>query len=277
MAVMTYRDADVPRRSRRALEALALLSKKWHPAVVATLHHHGPLGFNDLLELLPDVSSKVLTETLDALQDADLIERRVVNESPLRVEYDLTEAGRDIESVFDALGEWGERHLDTTTATIAVADPDRRITGMYRQWLVDRYSVLRAHDAEELDARLDDRVDVLFLDEGLHGTDPYAVVADCRSDCRVVLLVDDRPDFDLLDVACDDVLRKPIVRSSALETIADQLSRRDEPTERRDLASLAVRQSLFETAYPPERLESDDAFQRLSDRRADLAARVEDE
>jgi DNA-binding HxlR family transcriptional regulator len=273
---MTYRDADVPPRSRRALEALALLSKKWHPAVVVTLQHHGPLGFNELLELLPDVSSKVLTGTLDALQEADLVERRVLKQSPLRVEYDLTEAGGDLAPVFDALGEWGKRHLDRTTATILLADPDRRITGMYRQWLIDRYTILRAHDADELDAHLDDGIDVLLLDEGLPGTDPQAVVADCRADCRVVLLVDDRPEFDLLDVACDDVLRKPIVRSSAVETTAEQLSRQEEPADRRDLASLAARQSLFETVYPPERLESEAAFQRLRERRADLAARVED-
>jgi DNA-binding HxlR family transcriptional regulator len=274
---MTYRDADVPPRSRRALETLALLSKKWHPAVVVTVQHHGPLGFNDLLELLPDVSGKVLTGTLDELQDADLIERRVVNESPLRVEYDLTEAGRDIESVLDALGEWGERHLDTTTATILLADPDRRITGMYRQWLVDQYTVLRAHDADELDTHLDDDIDVVLLDGGLHGTDPEAVVADCRADCRVVLLVDARPDFDLLEVACDDLLPKPIVRSSVVGTITEQLSRQGEPVEQRDLASLAVRQSLFETVYAPERLEANDTFQRLRDRRAKLLEHIENE
>lgn len=273
---MTDQDANLPARSRRALEVLAVFSRKWHPAVVVTLHHHGPLGFNDLLELLPDISSKVLTDTLEALQDADLIERQVVNESPLRVKYNLTEAGRDIEPAFDALGEWGERHLETTTATVLLADPDRRITGMYRQWLVDQYTVLRAHNTDELDTRLDG-VDVLFLDEGFHGTDPLSFLADCREDHRVVLLVGDRPGFDLLEVACDDFLRKPIVRSSATETIAEQLCRQGESVDRRELASLTARQSLFETVYAPERLEANDDFRGLCNRRAELAAHVGDE
>jgi len=274
---MTYQDADLPPQSRRALEALALLSKKWHPAVIVTLHHHGPLGFNDLLKALPDVSSKVLTDTLEGLQGTDLIERQVVKESPLRVEYDLSEAGCDIEPVFDALGEWGERHLEKTTATVLLADPDRRITGMYRQWLVDRYNVLRAHDADELDTRLDDSVDVLFLDEGFQGMEPESFVADCREYCRVVLLVDDRPEFDLLDVPCDELLRKPLVRSSAIETISEQFTRMGEPDERRELASLTARQSLFETVYAPERLEVEDNFEWLCERQTELAARVVEE
>jgi len=274
---MTYRDADVPPRSRRALEALELLSKKWHPAVIVTLQHHGSLGFSDLLELLPDISSKVLTDTLEELQDTDLVERRVLNESPLRVEYDLTEAGQDIEIVFEALEEWGERHLETTLATILLADPDRRITEMYRQWLVDQYTILRGHNAAEVRARLDDDVDVLMLDDGLHGTDSQTIVENYREHCRTILLVDDRPDFTVLDIPCDDVLRKPVVRSSAVEKIDEQLSRRDESEDRRDLASLIARQKLFETAYAPERLDSDDAFRDLCNRRATLATRLGDE
>jgi len=268
---MSYRGADIPVESRRALDALELLSKKWHPIVVAVLQHRGPLGFNDLLEEIPDVSGKVLSGTLEALQDAGLVRRRVVSESPLRVEYSLTEAGADMESVFDALGEWGHHHLDSATATVVLADGDRRITNMYSQWLSDRYALARAHDDEELADRLDGQVDVLVLDEALPGTTPHDVVADHRDDSRIVVLVGDRPSFDRLELACDALLRKPLVRETAVEAVGEQVAARGEPAENREAASLATRRSLFEAVYHPDRLEASDAYRSVCERAAQLA------
>lgn len=267
---MTPRDLDVPPRSRQGLETLSLLSKKWHPVVVVTLAHDSPRGFNELLEAIPDVSGKVLSETLEALQDAGLVERREVRESPLRVEYDLTEAGRDMDPVFDALAAWGERHLENATPRVLLADADRRITEMYGDWLSTRYTVVRAHDGDELDSRFGDRIDVVLLDEMLPGVDPVEFVAEHGVDCRTVLLVGDRPDLAFLAVDCDDALRKPIVRETAIEAIDEQLSRRGEPPERRELASLAARRSLFESVYSVERLESDVGYRRLRDRIEEL-------
>lgn len=270
---MTYREVDVPLRSRRALDALAVLSKKWHPVVVVTLAHRGPLGFNDLLESIPDVSGKVLSETLEALQDVGIVDRRVVSESPLRVEYDLTDAGRDMEPIFESLGEWGERHLDDSAPRVLFADADRRITEMYSQWVADRYAVDRAHDRAELEARLDDSVDVVFVDAGVPGVDLRTVLSKWGRACRTILLVGDRPAFDLLSVPCDDVFRKPIVRETALEAIDEQLSRRDELADRRELASLEARRSLFESVYALDRLESDERYGDLRERLAALKER----
>jgi len=57
--------------------------------------------------VIPDISGKVLSETLETLVEADLIERTVISESPLRVEYGLTSAGKEMEPIFAALSEWG--------------------------------------------------------------------------------------------------------------------------------------------------------------------------
>jgi len=268
---MTYRGVDIPPTSRCALDALELLSKKWHPVVVVVLDHHGPLGFNDLLDTIPDVSGKVLSGALEALQDSGLVERRVVNESPLRVEYSLSEAGDEMGPVFEALGEWGQCHIENTTATVLLADGDRRITSMYREWLADRYAVVRAHDDGELNDRLADGVDVLLLDEGLPGTDPRERLSDLRDGCRTILLVGDRPPFDHLDAACDDVLRKPLVRETALEAIDAQLSARNESPQRRRLRSLSARLSLFEAVYAPDRLAASERYRAVSERSEELA------
>ena len=253
-----------------ALDVLSLLSKKWHPVVVLTLTRHGTLGFNGLLEHIPDISGKVLSGTLEALGDAGLIERRVISESPLRVEYELTEAGNDMVSIFESLSAWGNRHLESATPTVLIADSDRRITRMYGDWLANRYTVLRAHNGDELDRSLDDGVDVVLFDEGLPGVDPQPNLNVIGSMSRTILLVGDRPDVELLDLSCDDVLRKPIVRETVLEAIDDQLRRQGEPADQRARGSLAAKLSLLESIHPREQLATIDAYQRSRDRLAEL-------
>lgn len=260
----------MPARDRLAVETLSLLSKKWHPVVVVVLSRDGPLGFNELLDAIPDVSGKVLTETLETLRESGLVERRELSESPLRVEYDLTAAGRDMEPVFDALADWGERHLESATPVVLLADADRRITELYGGWLSARYAVVRAHDGDELDERFDESVDVVLLDERLPGTDAREFVSGLASACRTVLLVGDRPDVDLLAGGYDDVLRKPVVRETAIQAIDRQLSRRGEPPERRERSSLEARLSLYESIYPAERLAATAAYRDCRERLREL-------
>ena len=273
---MSPSEVDIPPTSQTALDALTLLSKKWHPVVVVTLEHHDTLGFNGLLEAIPDVSGKVLSGTLEALGDAGIVERTVVSESPLRVEYELTDAGHDMKPVFDALGEWGEHHLESATPTVLIADADRRITDLYGQWLTDRYTVFRAHNYEELGRQVDANTDIVLFDEGLPGTSATGCVEAVGPDCRTIMLTGDRPGFELLSVECDDVLRKPIVRETALEAIDRQLTRRGESAQRREQASLAAMQSLFESVYPEETLDRIEEYQTRRSRLETLTDRLEE-
>ncbi|RQH03566.1 winged helix-turn-helix transcriptional regulator [Natrarchaeobius oligotrophus] len=253
-----------------ALDVLSLLSKKWHPVVIVVLTRHGPMGFNDLLEAIPDVSGKVLTDSLEALSDAGLVERHVVSESPLRVEYELTNAGDDMRPIFTSLTTWGRRHLGSATPTVLVADADRRLTELYGDWIADRYAVLRAHDGDELETHLAGDVDVVLLDDGVPGVDTGAILEAVGETARTILLVGDRPGVDLLELGCDDVLRKPIVRETVLETIDGQLDRRGGTADQRERAALAAKLSFLETIYPPERLARADAYLRAEDRLTEL-------
>ncbi len=267
---MSRDGSSVPPDGRIALDALSLLSGKWHPTVLVVVARHGPIGFNGVLDRIPDVSGKVLSETLDALGDAGLIRRRVVSESPLRVEYDLTEAGRDMEDVLDALSEWGRTHLETAAPTVLLADADRRITAMYGEWLSGRYTVVRAHDADELTDRLEADPDVVVFDEELLGTGLFRVARIVGPAARTVALIGDRPTVDIVDADCDDVLRKPIVRSTLLDAVDAQLQRRGEPDEQRERAAMAAKISLLETVHPDERLAAADAYVEARDRLSEL-------
>ena len=262
---MVESNIPIPPEGSQALATLRLLSRKWSPIVLLQLQHHGPQGYNEMLESVPDISSKVLSETLDSLQDAGLVDRRVVNESPLRVEYGQTAASQDLKPVFCSLAEWADTHLSAVSATVLLADSDRRITEMYQQWLADRYTVRRAHTAEQLAEEFDDRVDVLLLDVDMPGVD-LASFEGFDSQYRTVLIVGDRPDLELLTADCDAVLRKPFVRETARELVNDQLSRHGEPRSAREAASLNARKSAFESIYSKERLVTTDIYHELTAR-----------
>ncbi|MDJ1431468.1 helix-turn-helix domain-containing protein [Halostagnicola sp. A-GB9-2] len=88
-----------------------LIGKKWHTVVLHRLLAEGPLGFNALQDEIGGISSKVLSDVLEDLEEKRLINREIVNEKPVRVEYSLTELGASLESVILEMAEWGQEHL----------------------------------------------------------------------------------------------------------------------------------------------------------------------
>jgi DNA-binding HxlR family transcriptional regulator len=88
-----------------------VLGRKWHPVIVHRLIAEGPLGFNALKDSVDGISSKVLSDSLEDLEEHGLVDRAIVSEKPFRVEYSLTERGRSLESVIEEMREWGEHHL----------------------------------------------------------------------------------------------------------------------------------------------------------------------
>lgn len=98
-------------RGKRLRRATAILGKKWHPVLLHALLTEGPLGFNDMKSRIDGISDKVLSDSLDDLQDAGLVVRDVVEDKPVRVNYSLTPAGRDLEPVIEGILQWSREHL----------------------------------------------------------------------------------------------------------------------------------------------------------------------
>jgi len=88
-----------------------LIGKKWHPVIVHRLLEYGPSGFNELQENVDGVSSKVLSDSLDDLEENGLVNREIISEKPFRVQYSLTDHGESLESVIYAMRDWGRQHL----------------------------------------------------------------------------------------------------------------------------------------------------------------------
>jgi DNA-binding HxlR family transcriptional regulator len=94
----------------RFQHALELLSKRWTGLIIKVLLD-GPARFNELANELQVVADRVLSERLKELETEGVLTRRVYAETPVRVEYSLTEKGRDLAPVVAAIEGWSHRWI----------------------------------------------------------------------------------------------------------------------------------------------------------------------
>ncbi|MFD2615172.1 winged helix-turn-helix transcriptional regulator [Paenibacillus gansuensis] len=90
--------------------AIDLLGKKWTGLIIRVMLG-GPRRFKDIKEQIPDMSDKILTERMKELETLGVVQRKVYAETPVRIEYSLTEKGQDLEEVIESIQNWGERWL----------------------------------------------------------------------------------------------------------------------------------------------------------------------
>lgn len=98
----------------RFFHAVELIGRRWTGVILRALLS-GPARFHEIREAIPDISDRMLSERLRELEAEGIVTRSVIPETPVRVEYALTEKGRSLETAIVALGKWAERWvvLDT--------------------------------------------------------------------------------------------------------------------------------------------------------------------
>jgi DNA-binding HxlR family transcriptional regulator/DNA-binding response OmpR family regulator len=260
-----------PRIPDHLLESVSLLSKKWHPAVIRCLFEDDGLGFSDLEQRLDGVSAKVLNDALAELQEYQIIERREISQSPLRVNYTLTDRGRELHSIIGSLADWGETHLaePETEQIVLVADDNERISTMHSAWLEDEYTVRTAHNGEEALRRLDTGVGVVVLDRrmpGLSGGEVLDWIRSQKYDIRVVVVTSEAPTPDILDMAFDEYLTKPVMEDELKDVVADLFERREYSTQLQEYLALRSKQAILEATNSRETLEATEGYEQLQDR-----------
>lgn len=87
-----------------------LIGNKWKLLIIRNLEYYGKQRFTDFLKTIPAISKKVLTDNLRALEDDGLIEREVFAEVPPRVEYSLSDLGKTLKPILDAMSDWGTEY-----------------------------------------------------------------------------------------------------------------------------------------------------------------------
>lgn len=89
-------------------EAMRVLGGRWRIVLVYYLLD-GPMRFSDLRRAMPNISQRMLTLDLRALEEVGLVRRRLLPGIPPGMEYSLTGEGQRLRSLVDLLGEVGER------------------------------------------------------------------------------------------------------------------------------------------------------------------------
>ena len=89
--------------------SLTLMGDRWKILIIRDLLT-GTKRFGELRKSLAGISQKVLTQHLRLMEENGLVNRKVYAEVPPRVEYSLTDLGRSLELILDAMKKWGEEY-----------------------------------------------------------------------------------------------------------------------------------------------------------------------
>jgi DNA-binding HxlR family transcriptional regulator len=87
--------------------AFELLGKRWTGLIIRVLLT-GPKRFKDISNLIPNMSDKMLAERFKELETEGIVVRRVFDEMPVRIEYELTEIGKALEPTMKECQKWAE-------------------------------------------------------------------------------------------------------------------------------------------------------------------------
>lgn len=88
--------------------SIDIIGKKWTGLIIRVLLD-GPKRFKDIKLQIPSMSDKMLTDRIRELEAIEILKRNVYPETPVRIEYELTEKGKDLEPVILSIQQWGER------------------------------------------------------------------------------------------------------------------------------------------------------------------------
>ncbi|SMO78006.1 winged helix-turn-helix transcriptional regulator [Melghirimyces algeriensis] len=91
--------------------AFRILGKRWNGLIIRVLLD-GPKRFKEISSMIPYMSDKMLAERFKELEFAGILTRNIYPETPVRIEYALTEKGRALKSALDEIQSWAEQWCD---------------------------------------------------------------------------------------------------------------------------------------------------------------------
>jgi DNA-binding HxlR family transcriptional regulator len=100
----------VPQVCARFHRAVELIGSRWTGAIIQTLLQ-GKTRYALIKSAIPDITDRMLSERLRSLEAEDLVTRWVIADTPVRVEYELTEKGRSLQNALHEIGAWAERWI----------------------------------------------------------------------------------------------------------------------------------------------------------------------
>ena len=88
--------------------AFELLGKRWTGLIIQTLLS-GNKRFSEIEDSIPNLSARMLTERFKELEGNGIIIRHVYPETPVRIEYELTQKGKELQKAMEEIQKWAEK------------------------------------------------------------------------------------------------------------------------------------------------------------------------
>jgi DNA-binding HxlR family transcriptional regulator len=102
-------DLDMNKLCPNIEHAFCLLGKRWNGLIIHVLLS-GPKRFKDLTDSIPGISQKMLADRLKELEEHKIVERKVYPETPVKIEYELTNKGKALETVMNEVQKWSMKY-----------------------------------------------------------------------------------------------------------------------------------------------------------------------
>jgi DNA-binding HxlR family transcriptional regulator len=100
-----------PQLCTRFHRASELIGRRWSGAILFLLLKQ-KCRFATLRDAIPDITDRMLSERLQELEEEGLVDRTVIPETPVRVEYSLTKKGRALTDAMNAIADWAEKWIE---------------------------------------------------------------------------------------------------------------------------------------------------------------------
>src|ERR1700757_625109 len=91
-------------------EAVELVGRRWTGAILRVLMD-GPLRFSEIAQAIPELSDRLLSERMKELEARGMVQRTVIPGPPLRVQYELSQMGSELEPALSEIQTWARRWL----------------------------------------------------------------------------------------------------------------------------------------------------------------------
>ena len=101
---------ESPRLCTRFHRASELIGRRWTGAIIFVLLKQ-TCRFATLRDSIPGITDRMLSERLQELEDEGLVERTVIPDTPIRVEYALTKKGKALAEAIGAISDWAEKYI----------------------------------------------------------------------------------------------------------------------------------------------------------------------
>jgi DNA-binding response OmpR family regulator len=168
---------------------------------------------------------------------------------------------------------------ESDQATVLIVDDEENVADVYALRLRSEYETRVAYGGEAALDTLDVDVDVVLLDRRMpemSGDEVLKEIRDRGYDCRVVMLTAVNPDLEIVDMAFDEYLCKPVEQSKLIEIIEQQLDIQRYDERISEYAETTSKLAVLEEELPPEEQEESQEIERLQERADRLKSELDE-